>query len=134
MNSIAIAALLPLVGFLLASLFSLTKFIGHHEPGKEKIVGFLSTLMIAIPFVIFATRFASFSGEAQTATLYEWFNAGSLSIKISYQLDSLSLLMAMIVTGVGSLIHLYSIGYMHGDEASRDFSPISTSSSLRCSI
>ncbi len=116
MNVIFISVFLPLVGFLLSSLFSLTKFIGHHESGKEKIVGFLSTLMIAIPFVIFAVLFASFSGEAQTATLYEWFAAGAMSIKISYQLDSLSLLMAMIVTGVGSLIHLYSIGYMHGDE------------------
>ncbi len=116
MNVIFISVFLPLVGFLLSSLFSLTKFIGHHESGKEKIVGFLSTLMIAIPFGIFATLFASFSGEAQTATLYEWFAAGAMSIKISYQLDSLSLLMAMIVTGVGSLIHLYSIGYMHGDE------------------
>ncbi|MFN3561416.1 MAG: NADH-quinone oxidoreductase subunit L [Chloroherpetonaceae bacterium] len=116
MNAIFIAVFLPLVGFLLSSLFSLTKFIGHHESGKEKIVGFLSTLMIAIPFVIFAMLFSSFSGEAQIATLYEWFAAGTMSIKISYQLDSLSLLMAMIVTGVGSLIHLYSIGYMHGDE------------------
>jgi len=116
MNAISIAVLLPLVGFLLSSLFSLAKFIGQHDSGKEKLVGFLSTLMIAIPFGLFATLFASFSGEVQTATLYEWFAAGSLSIKISYQLDSLSLLMAMIVTGVGSLIHLYSIGYMHGDE------------------
>ncbi|MFQ3598206.1 MAG: NADH-quinone oxidoreductase subunit L [Chloroherpetonaceae bacterium] len=116
MSLIHLAVLLPLVGFLLSSLFSLTRFIGHHESGKEKLVGVLSTLMIAVPFGIFATLFASFDGEAQIATLYEWMNAGSLSIKISYQLDSLSLLMAMIVTGVGSLIHLYSIGYMHGDE------------------
>lgn len=116
MSLVHLAILLPLFGFLLASLFSLTKFIGHHESGKEKWVGGLSTLMIAVPFGMFATLFASFNGEAQTATLYEWINTGALSIKISYQLDSLSLLMAMIVTGVGSLIHLYSIGYMHGDE------------------
>jgi len=116
MNLISIAVLLPLAGFLLSSLFSLTKFIGHHESGKEKLVGFLSTLMIAIPFGLFATLLVSFNGEVQTATLYEWFSAGALSITVSYQLDSLSLLMAMIVTGVGSLIHLYSIGYMHGDE------------------
>ncbi len=116
MSLIHLAVLLPLFGFLLSSLFSLTKFIGHHESGKEKFVGMLSTLMIAMPFGIFATLFASFNGQAQSATLYEWMNAGELSIKISYQIDSLSLLMAMIVTGVGSLIHLYSIGYMHGDE------------------
>ncbi len=116
MNVIFISVFLPLVGFFLSSLFSLTKFIGHHESGKEKLVGVLSTLMIAIPFGIFATLFASFNGEAQIATLYDWFAAGAMSIKVSYQLDSLSLFMAMIVTGVGSLIHLYSIGYMHGDE------------------
>jgi NADH-quinone oxidoreductase subunit L len=116
MSLVHLAILLPLFGFLLASLFSLTKFIGYHETGKEKLVGVLSTLMIAVPFGIFVSLFASFNAEAQIATLYEWMSAGALSIKISYRIDSLSLLMAMIVTGVGSLIHLYSVGYMHGDE------------------
>lgn len=116
MSLVHLAILLPLFGFLLASLFSLTKFIGHRESGKEKLVGVLSTLMIAVPFGIFVSLFASFNAEVQIATLYEWMSAGALSIKISYRIDSLSLLMAMIVTGVGSLIHLYSVGYMHGDE------------------
>lgn len=116
MSLVHLAILLPLFGFLLASLFSLTKFIGHRESGKEKLVGVLSTLMIAVPFGIFLSLFASFNAEVQIATLYEWMSAGALSIKISYRIDSLSLLMAMIVTGVGSLIHLYSVGYMHGDE------------------
>lgn len=116
MNLFSIAIFLPLLGFLISSLLSLTKFIRHHEAGKEKLVGTLSTLMVAIPFGIFAAWFSSAGADIQTVTLGEWFSAGSLSIKISYQIDSLSLLMAMIVTGVGSLIHLYSIGYMHGDE------------------
>lgn len=113
---IPFVVLLPLAGFLVSSLFSLTKFIGQGESGKEKFVGFFSTLMVAIPFALVASMFASFNGEARVETLYEWVSAGSLVAKIAYRLDSLSLLMAMIVTGVGSLIHLYSIGYMHGDE------------------
>ncbi|MCS6988530.1 MAG: NADH-quinone oxidoreductase subunit L [Chloroherpetonaceae bacterium] len=116
MHLVYLVVFLPLAGFLVASLLSLTKFIGEGESGKEKLVGFFSTLMIAIPFGIVATLFASFGGEAQIVALYEWIGAGSLSAKIAYRIDSLSLVMAMIVTGVGSLIHLYSIGYMHGDE------------------
>lgn len=115
MHLIHLAVLLPLFGFVVSSLLSLTKFIRHHEADKEKLVGFFSTLMVLIPFGIIATLFASHSGEKQIFSLYEWFSAGTLFVKASYQIDSLSLLMAMIVTGVGSLIHLYSIGYMHGD-------------------
>lgn len=47
--------------------------------------------------------------------VYQWMKVGALSVGIAYQVDTLSILMALIVTGVGSLIHLYSIGYMHGD-------------------
>ena len=43
-------------------------------------------------------------------------NVGGLNVSFAYQVDQLSLLMSLIVTGVGFLIHIYSIGYMHGDK------------------
>ena len=48
--------------------------------------------------------------------LFDWINVGSLQIPFSYQIDQLSLVMLLLITGVGFLIHVYSIGYMHHDE------------------
>ena len=47
---------------------------------------------------------------------FEWLPAGSLKVEAGFLVDPLSITMALFVTGVGALIHLYSIGYMHGDE------------------
>ncbi len=48
-------------------------------------------------------------------TFFRWIAAGSLDVSFAYLLDPLSILMMLVVTGVGFLIHVYSIGYMHGD-------------------
>ncbi|MFW5972718.1 MAG: NADH-quinone oxidoreductase subunit L [Bacteroidota bacterium] len=82
---------------------------------SEAFIGSLATLLVAIPFGITAYLFASFNGEPQVYTYYSWMAAGDLSIDFAYRIDQLSLIMMLIVTGVGALIHLYSIGYMHGD-------------------
>jgi NADH:ubiquinone oxidoreductase subunit 5 (subunit L)/multisubunit Na+/H+ antiporter MnhA subunit len=42
---------------------------------------------------------------------------GNLNVSFAYQVDQLSIIMALIVTGVGFIIHVYSIGYMHGDKS-----------------
>jgi NADH-quinone oxidoreductase subunit L len=49
------------------------------------------------------------------ANFFTWLEAGDLSVDFAYRVDELSLIMGLIITGVGSLIHVYSIGYMHGD-------------------
>ncbi len=49
-------------------------------------------------------------------TLASWIATGSFSVDFAYQLDQLSMIFLLIITGVGSLIHIYSIGYMHGDQ------------------
>jgi NADH-quinone oxidoreductase subunit L len=112
--------LLPLVGALCTSLISLTKFIGEKESAKENIVGGFATLMIALPFLFFISLAIQLDKNPapMTAVMYEWFSAGTMTVQLAYRFDTLSVLMGLIVTGVGSLIHLYSIGYMHGD---RDF-------------
>src|SRR5690349_2461667 len=48
--------------------------------------------------------------------LFSWFHVGGFDVKVGFLADPLSITMALFVTGVGTLIHLYSIGYMHGDE------------------
>jgi NADH:ubiquinone oxidoreductase subunit 5 (subunit L)/multisubunit Na+/H+ antiporter MnhA subunit len=52
----------------------------------------------------------------------EWIEAGDLKIDIAFRLDHLSSLMTLVVTGVGGLIHLFSIGYMRRTTATRYFS------------
>jgi NADH-quinone oxidoreductase subunit L len=49
--------------------------------------------------------------------VYEWIATGNFSVNIGYQFDQLSILFTMIITGIGVLIHIYSIGYMHGDKS-----------------
>src|SRR4029077_3015765 len=47
--------------------------------------------------------------------LFDWLPVGSLKVQLGFLVDPLSITMALFITGVGTLIHLYSIGYMHGD-------------------
>ena len=49
--------------------------------------------------------------------MWPWFNVGGINIDIAFWLDPLSMIMTLIITGVGGLIHIYSTGYMHDDEA-----------------
>ncbi len=54
-------------------------------------------------------------GRSFTSTLFEWMPIGGLEVDAALLVDPLSMTMALFVTGVGTLIHLYSVGYMHGD-------------------
>ena len=48
--------------------------------------------------------------------LWKWFDVGGLNLDIAFWLDPLSMIMVLIITGVGGLIHIYSTGYMHDDD------------------
>ena len=56
------------------------------------------------------------SGVPVNVTLFDWIHVGDFQVSFSFLVDQLSSLMLLIITGVGFLIHLYSIGYMHGDD------------------
>ena len=104
---------LPLLGFLINGILGLS-FNGYRK--QKSIIGILANAAVFIPFLITAYFFLNFSGEgAIHAKLFTWFDVGGFSVDFAYQLDQLSLIMALVVTGVGSLIHLYSIGYMADD-------------------
>ena len=83
---------------------------------REGLIGFVGTVLVTIPFLLVVYLFAGFQGEPEIATFHTWMATGDLSVAFAYRIDQLSLVMALIVTGVGALIHLYSIGYMHGDD------------------
>ena len=103
---------LPLAGFLLILLFG--RILG------EPRAGILATLMTASSFlVVVGVYFDLLSRTAEerhhVVTLFSWLPVGSLQVDMALLADPLSITMALFVTGIGSLIHLYSIGYMHGD-------------------
>jgi NADH-quinone oxidoreductase subunit L len=103
---------LPLAGFLLLLVFG--RLLG--DPGA----GWLATGMAAASFVATLVVFFGLLGEAEedrhfVQILFEWIPVGDLRVDVGFLADPLSITMALFVTGVGSLIHLYAIGYMHGD-------------------
>src|SRR4051812_37974015 len=102
----------PLAGFVLLVLFGTR--LG--EPRS----GWLATVAVLGSFVATCITFAGLRqlpGEQRSVvdTLFTWIHVGRLDVKVSLLLDPLSITMALFVTGVSTLIHLYSIGYMQGD-------------------
>ena len=90
----------------------------------EPRAGWLATAAMVGSFASSVAVFASLMGRDPAerrfvVTLFEWVPAGDFSVDAGLLVDPLSVTMALFVTGVGALIHLYAIGYMHGD---RDFS------------
>ncbi|MCH8961945.1 MAG: NADH-quinone oxidoreductase subunit L [Bacteroidetes bacterium] len=104
--------LLPLAGAVFNGILGL--FIRGLRK-NEWVLGGIGTAVVAVPFVLTLILFLQGFDEAHVASYYTWMAAGDLSISFAYRVDHLSLIMTLIVTGVGALIHLYSIGYMHGD-------------------
>lgn len=108
-NLIFTLILLPLAGFLITGLF------GKNLP--KNIVGGIATLAVFAGFCIATYLFLNFDGNSAPviAKAFEWFRVNGIQINFAFQIDQLSLMMLLIITGIGTLIHLYSIGYMHGD-------------------
>ena len=83
----------------------------------EPAAGWLATLTVAGAFggaAVSALDFFTGEGHAEIVHWFEWIPG--LGVQASLLWDPLSAVMALVVTGVGTLIHLYSIGYMHGEE------------------
>ena len=104
--------LLPLAGALFSGLVGL--FVPSFR-SRENLIGTIGTLAVFVPFLAVLYLFFSFGHEPIITHFWTWMAAGDLSVAFEYRIDQLSLVMALVVTGVGGVIHLYSIGYMHGD-------------------
>ncbi len=106
---------LPLAGFLILTLAG-RRF-------GEPAAGWLATLLLGGSFAATVAVFVGLvdlPGEERvySQVLFEWLPTGGLTVDVGFLVDPLSVTMALFITGVAALIHLYSIGYMHGD---RDF-------------
>jgi len=75
-------------------------------------LGGLATALVLGAFVLFLGAFLSYEKPTYFAFAIDWLVVGEVPVPFRFQVDTLSLWMALIVTGVGGLIHLYSIGYM----------------------
>jgi len=98
----------PLVGVLINGLFGRTMIRDRAHWVAVPATG----LSFLVAFLIFLEVV---SGKTLNLDLYTWVSAGDFQATVGFQVDALSAIMMLVVTFVGFLIHLYSIGYMHGD-------------------
>jgi NADH-quinone oxidoreductase subunit L len=111
---------------LLIPLFPLVGFIINASVGRrlsKSVSGGLACAAMIASFAVSAFLAAGVSGEHATAleyTLFDWMSSGNLHVPFTLRLDHLSSLMILVVTGIGSLIHIYSTGYMH-DESDSEY-------------
>ncbi len=102
---------LPLVGA------AIDLFVGKR---LGRSAGVLATALVVASFVVSIAVVGSLVAlgaeeRVHTQHLFEWIRVGSFSVGADLRLDALSAVMILVVTGIGSLIHVYAIGYMHGD-------------------
>ncbi|MDT3696641.1 MAG: NADH-quinone oxidoreductase subunit L [Ignavibacterium sp.] len=111
---IYLTVILPLLGFLINGIFG-------SKIKNEKLIGIIGSGVVGISFIIalgafFETLALPLEQRQKIVSLFSWMAVGKLNVSFAFQVDQLSLVMALVVTGVGFIIHVYSIGYMHGDK------------------
>jgi NADH-quinone oxidoreductase subunit L len=107
--------LFPLIGWLLLGVFG--KYL-------KSLSGYIASGLVALSFILSVALFFIVAySHGFTDTLYPWIHAGIFKAGVSAVIDRLSVIMLVMVTGVSTLVHIYSIGYMQGDKGfSRYFS------------
>lgn len=109
----------PLIGALANGVLALLYARRENGPSEKTV----SIVGCGAPIVSFVVVLAVFLQMRAThadhrifeQTLFTWIAAGPVQIEWAYYMDALTIVMALIVTGIGSLIHIYSVGYMRGD-------------------
>jgi NADH-quinone oxidoreductase subunit L len=108
---IGLVPLFPLIGFLINGFFG--KKIG------KSVSGIIASVSILASFILSVLIFVELNGSSEKShivNLFSWINSGNLKIPFEFLVDPLSSLFLLIITGIGFLIHIYSIGYMSHDE------------------
>jgi NADH-quinone oxidoreductase subunit L len=104
----------PILGLLINIIFG----------GKlgEKTIGGIASIASGLAFVVAVLQVFSLSSHPDGATvpLADWITSGDLQLRWAFRVDTLSATMMMVVSGVGTLIHIYAIGYMHEDVRFKD--------------
>src|SRR5688572_1579364 len=99
---------LPLLGFIVIGI--LNKRISVNVPG------IIASATVFISFLLSCSLFFYVKSDASVPEyikLFDWITTGSVDIPLTLLIDRLSVVMMLVITGVGFLIHVYSIGYMH---------------------
>lgn len=119
MYPLYLIALMPLLGALLNGSIALG-VARKKSKAPETLVSVLGVLFPVLSFCFALTAVWPFLfhhvADPRIETLFQWMASGNFSLDFALRMDRLSSIMVLVVTGVGSLIHLYSTGYMHGDK------------------
>ncbi len=102
----------PLIGFLINGL------LGKRMP--KNVVGTIGATAVGLSFLLTVAIFLEFlklphDARAVQKVVFTWISAGNFTAQAAFLIDPLSLVMLLVVSGVSTLIHIYSIGYMHDD-------------------
>lgn len=102
--------LAPFAGFLFNVFFG--------KKVSRNVSGTIGTIAVAISFIVSLNFFFQINTTKQPIhiDLFHWLTLGNFNVNFSFLLDQLSILWLLFVTGIGTLIHIYSISYMHDDE------------------
>ena len=112
LHTVWLVPALPLAGFLLLVLFG--------RRLAEPKAGWLAATMCGSSFFVTLLVFLDMVSKtaeerSHVVRIFSWIPVGSLQVDLAFLADQLSITMALFITGIGTLIHLYAIGYMHGD-------------------
>ena len=113
-DNVWLIPLLPFIGFLINGLLG-------KKIKNETVIGGIGAATVLGLFIVSCMtilKLLSLPGEARLAEVkvFTWITSGNFNADIAFLIDPLSCVMLLVVTGVGFLIHIYSIGYMHGEE------------------
>jgi NADH-quinone oxidoreductase subunit L len=100
--------LLPFVGFLINAF--LGRRLSKSVSGGIACLAIIGSFVVSVISVLSLVSSGALSADA---TAFDWMSSGDLQIPLRFRLDHLASLMILVVTGIGSLIHIYSTGYMH---------------------
>jgi len=119
--------LFPLIGAIINGLLFATPlkrivFGNNTEAWEKKAVGFIGCFAVFLSAVVSTILFFRLLGMAPADRLilqdvFTWIHSGDLNVKFSFLFDSLAAVMSLVITWVGFLIHIYSVGYMHNDRS-----------------
>src|SRR6476646_7371988 len=116
-------SLIPLIPLLPFAGFVVNSTMGKRLP--KSISGGLASLVMVVSFLLSAYlvwQLAQLAPEQRlmTNTIYRWMASGEFTLDVTFLIDPLSSVMQLVITGIGSLIHIYSTAYMH-DEVDSEF-------------
>lgn len=100
----------PIIGLLINTIFG--KRMSENQVGTVASIAAGATFIVS---VLLAYTVSINEGEVMRWQLAEWIHIGNLELDWTFRIDSLSATMMLVVSGVGTLIHIYAIGYMHED-------------------